>query len=555
MSETRDHAVVIGGSLAGLLAARVLGDHFDRVTLVERDRFPGSPDYRPGIAQSRHLHVLWNRGLELIEGWFPGAEKDLLGAGAHDVGVPADLLWLTSAGWRRRFEVTRLLTFSRGLLDWTIRTRLAADGRVRLLDGHEVAGLLASPGGDRIIGVEARERGSRSPVESLEADLVVDATGRGSKTPEWLAGLGYPAPKQTLVDPLLGYASRYYAIPAGFDPGWKALYLQADAPRGTRTGALFPQEGDRWIVSLFGMGADYPPTDEKGFLEFAASLRSPLLYEAIRDAEPLSPIVSYRRTANHRRHYERMRRWPGRYAVLGDAVCAFNPLYGQGMSVAAISAMTLDTCLRERAGLDEAARRFQRRVAKNAAGPWLIATGEDLRYGTTKGQKATVRTRVINRYVERVVALANVDPRVCARMVNVLGLTAPPESLFLPDVLWRAATKRARQPSGPDDLEGRQRPGDRRPRRRGLRLTIIGSRSADALGDGVVAATARVDPRPGEAAVAVAERPLEVRGGTAVAGPDGEGVAFELVGVVERAAVVTVVAGLDVVAGLGHQRS
>jgi 2-polyprenyl-6-methoxyphenol hydroxylase-like FAD-dependent oxidoreductase len=364
--------------------------------------------------------------------------------------VPADMLWLTSAGWRRRFESTRLLTFSRDLLDCTVRLRLAKTENLRLLAGHEVTGLLA--GGGAVTGVEVRERGTTGAGEPITADLVVDATGRVSKTPAWLERIGYPAVPETLIDPLLGYASRTYDVPSGFDPGWKALYLQADPPRGTRTGALFPQEGGRWIVSLFGAAEDYPPTDEDGFLEFAKSLRSPLLYEAIRDAEPLTPITSYRRTSNHRHHYERMSVWPKRFVVTGDALCAFNPLYGQGMTVAAKSALTLDACLRADEDLDRLARRFHRRAVKNAAGPWLVATGEDLRYSTTKGATAGVQTRILNRYVDRVQALANVDPRVCDRFIDVLALVAQPQSLFLPDVLWRAATVRTRPPSGPEDL-------------------------------------------------------------------------------------------------------
>ncbi|MFB4313781.1 NAD(P)/FAD-dependent oxidoreductase [Actinomadura sp. 21ATH] len=447
MSTPREHAVVIGGSLAGLLAARVLSDHFERVTLVERDRFPDEAAYRPGVAQGRHLHVLWNRGLEIAEQLFPGLEKELLAAGVPDIGVPSDLLWMTPGGWRRRFDVTRLLAFSRELLDHSVRARLADIANVEVLDGREVTGLLQAAPGGGVTGVEAREHGTRAAAEPLAGDLVVDATGRGSRAPEWLARLGFPEPAQTHVDPLLGYASRRYAIPAGFDPGWKALYLQADAPHGTRTGALFPQEGGRWIVSLFGMAGDYPPTDDEGFLEFARSLRAPHLYEAIRDAEPLTPITSYRRTANHRRHYEKLSRPPAGFVALGDSVCAFNPLYGQGMSVAAISALTLDAGLRR----GDSPARLARRIAGNAAGPWLIATGEDLRYATTRGAEAGLRTRAVNAYVARVVRLANVDRRACERMVGVLGLTAPPQSLFMPDVLWRAATRRVRPLDDPGE--------------------------------------------------------------------------------------------------------
>ncbi len=431
----RDHAVVIGGSLTGLLAVRVLTDHFDRVTLVERDRFPAGAAFRPGIPQSRHLHVLWTRGLELMEDFFPGLEKTLLGAGAAEIGVPADVLWLTAAGWRTRFDVTRLLTFSRPLLDWAVRSRLTADElSLDIMEGNEAVGLIAR--GHDVAGIELRSG------EAIATDLVVDATGRGSRAPAWLATLGYPSPPETLVDPLLGYASRYYAVPDGFDPGWKALYLQADPPATRRTGGLFPQEGGRWICSLSGAGRDYGPTDEEAFLRFAKGLRDPVLYEAIRDARPLSPITGFRRTANHRRHYERLPAWPKGFVVMGDAACAFNPIYGQGMSVAAISALALDDCLRDDA--DDLERRFQRRVARSGAGAWLVATGEDLRYRETEADPTRLSTRVINAYVDRVVAAANVDRRVCASLLDVLSLSSSPISLFSPAVLARVATRRLR---------------------------------------------------------------------------------------------------------------
>jgi flavin-dependent dehydrogenase len=458
--ETRDHAVVIGGSLAGLLAARVLTGHFGRVTIIDSDRFPESPELRPGVPQGHHLHVLWTRGIEIIEELFPGFVTQMRSGGAAEIGVPKDVLWLTAAGWRERFDVTRLLTFGRGLLDWTLWRRLSPD--LVGLAGHEVTALVAR--GNGVGGVMVRRRGERGPGEPLAADLVVDATGRRARTPEWLSRLGYPAPPETRVDPLLGYASRHYAVPPGFDADWKALYIQADPPAGKRTGGLFPVGEGRWMCSLSGAGRDYAPTDEEAFLDFAKGLRSPVLYEAIRDAEPLTPIMGFRHTANHRRHYERMPAWPERLVVLGDAACTFNPIYGQGMSVAALQAVALGDWLCGHTG----ARAFQRRVARAASGAWLVATGEDLRYAETEGSPVRLRTRVVNRYVSRVVAAADVDPRVCARLLDVLALRSAPPSLFRPAVLTRVLTSRTPAepfrpaplgPTGPRPPDGGVVPG------------------------------------------------------------------------------------------------
>jgi 2-polyprenyl-6-methoxyphenol hydroxylase-like FAD-dependent oxidoreductase len=438
----RDDAVVIGASMAGLLTARVLADHFSRVTLVERDRLPDGPAFRVGVPQSRHLHILLARGLEVIEQLFPGIEAELVAGGAVPVEWPRDALWLTPRGWSDRFDTgLRLLSASRELLEWGVRRRLAAIGTVRFLEGREITGPLADADGRQIEGVRLRTRppagGEAGAVEELRAGLVVDASGRTSRAPEWLAELGYERPAETKINSFLGYASRCYAIPAGFEADWRLVFLQGVPPANARGGGLFPIEGDRWIVTLAGAGGDYPPTDDEGFLAFARSLRSPILYEAIRRADPLTPIHGYRRTENQRRFYEKLARLPERFLVAGDAICAFNPIYGQGMTAAAQGALVLDRLLRERADDDpaELPLRFQREVAKVNAGAWLIATGEDLRYPTTEGGERTVGTRLIHRYLDRVIGAATRDETVNRAFLDVLQLVAPPTTLFKPRIL------------------------------------------------------------------------------------------------------------------------
>ncbi|MDX6743591.1 NAD(P)/FAD-dependent oxidoreductase [Actinocorallia sp. A-T 12471] len=445
--ESREHAIVVGGSMAGLLAARVLTDHFAQVTLLERDTYPDGPDDRPGVAQGRHLHVLWNHGLGLLEGLFPGLEREFVERGVPDLRLPADILWLTSQGWRKRFDgVSRLLTFSRGMLDHVVRARLFERENLTVRTGVEVTELTASRGNRVVTGVRWRERGAHAVAQSLEADLVVDATGRSSRAPEWLAKLGRPFPDETRIDPLLGYASRRFAVPEGFEADWRALYLQAGAPTHKRTGGLFPLEDGTWLCSLSGAGRDYPATDDDGFLAFARGLRHPVLYDAIKNAEPLTPIVSYRHTAGHRRHYERMRDWPAGFAAIGDSVCAFNPIYGQGMTVAARSALELGRMLAE----DRSTRWFQQRAKRAGAGAWLISTGEDRRYSDTQGPPVRAHTRALNAAVDHAVRAANVDPVVCGRLIDALGLGVEPTALFRPAMLRRiAASRSVPLPDGP----------------------------------------------------------------------------------------------------------
>jgi 2-polyprenyl-6-methoxyphenol hydroxylase-like FAD-dependent oxidoreductase len=453
------HGVVLGAGMAGLLAARVLADHFEQVTVVDRDRLPDRPGFRRGVPQSRHLHVLLGRGLECLEQLFPGFEAELATAGAPVV-EGSESLWLNAAGWCRRYRSPiRLLGASRELIEWQTRTRVTALDNVQLLEGLEAVSLLAGRGRDAVTGVRLRWRSGRAeatgPDTDVAADLVVDASGRGSHAPRWLAALGYQPPTQTSINSLLGYASRQYKIPAGFRADWRMLVINAKPPGNARSGALVPIEGGRWMVALIGAGRDYPPADDTGFLEFARGLRSPLLYETIKDAEPVSPIYSFRNTDNQRRHFERLRRWPEGFVVIGDASCSFNPIYAQGMTVTAMTAVALDHLLaehRRRAGADPSglARRLQRQVARTNAGAWTMATSEDLRYPWTEGARLDLPTRMMHRYADRVLEVANGNSKVNTAFVNVVNLRHPPTSLLRPRVLLPVLTRRRAPPlTGP----------------------------------------------------------------------------------------------------------
>ena len=322
----RGHAIVIGGSITGLLSARVLADHFQQVTVVERDLLLDAPEPRRGVPQARHVHVLLRRGLMILEQLFPGFVEELAEAGAPEVDWTADLVMYTPAGHAPRFPsglTTRAC--SRGLLEHRIRRRVAAHPRVTLLPEHEVSHLLPNGDRSRIIGVETGYRGEGEGSDRtsgpVQGDLVVDASGRSSRLPDWLGTLGYERPQETVVNSFLGYATCEYQFRAGFSPGWKVLFVRSRPPHGTRGGVVFPIENGRWLVNLAGAGVEVPPTDPSGFLEFAHSLIHPALYNAIVDAESIGKIGGYRRTENRFRRYDAMSRRPEGLIVLGDAVC------------------------------------------------------------------------------------------------------------------------------------------------------------------------------------------------------------------------------------------
>ncbi|HEU5369012.1 MAG TPA: FAD-dependent oxidoreductase, partial [Ktedonobacterales bacterium] len=258
-----------------------------------------------------------------------------------------------------------------------------------------------------------------------------------SRAPDWLTALGYAPPEETVINSFLGYASRYYQPPSDGRVDWKLLLLPRRPPTLKRGGAIYLLEGNRWIVTLSGGGKDYPPTDEAGFLGFARSLASPALYDAIKDAEPLSPIYGYRRTENRWRHYERLTRWPEGFIAVGDAVCAFNPVYGQGMSVAALGAELLEQMLRERSGSDLAglARQFQQALRNLTATPWQLATGADFRYEETEGGRPDRKARLSWRYGDAVRALAQDNRQVYQTFIEVAHLLKPPSALFRPSIV------------------------------------------------------------------------------------------------------------------------
>ena len=276
--------------------------------------------------------------------------------------------------------------------------------------------------------------------ETLSADLVVDASGRGSRAPQWLNSLGYGNMQETSVKIDVGYATRVYRCPAQPPANWKALLIWGMPPGDKRGGVIFPIQGGCWMVTLTGSLRDYPPNDEAGFLEFARSLAQPDLYEAIKDAEPVTPIAVYKYSANRWRHFEHMKRLPEGFIILGDATCSFNPVYGQGMSVAAVEARTLDRCLREQemfAGNNGTAgftRRFQQAIARDIKTPWLLATGEDLRYPGAQG-KRSLSARLLNRYMRRIIELTASDPDMAATLLRVRNLLKPLSTLFRPRII------------------------------------------------------------------------------------------------------------------------
>lgn len=426
---SRRHAIVIGSGLAGLCAARVLADHFEQVTVVERDAPSGETEPRKGAPQGGQAHALLKRGEHILERLFPGFVDEIEARGAHLFDFGRGVRWLHHGVWKARFDSRfPVHVQTRPLVEGRVRARLEADPRVAFRYGVAVESLTMAA--RRVDGVVLRGAGGAR--ETLAADLVVDASGRGSRLPQWLAALGFTPPSEDRFDLDLGYATRVYEAPAGFEPEWRALLIYGQPPHQTRTGFLFPVEGGRWMVTLLGYMGDHPPTDEAGFERFAASLPSDELSRAIARARPLGPVRRYRFTHSCQRRYDRLRDLPDGVIALGDAVCSFDPVFGQGMTMAARNAELLERHLR-RGRLRP--RRWFASLRRLNLVPWLLAATEGLRFPQLAGCRPP-GLGLLQGYCRRVFRLCAHDRAVYRRFLRVLQMVSGPWILFHPRVLW-----------------------------------------------------------------------------------------------------------------------
>jgi 2-polyprenyl-6-methoxyphenol hydroxylase-like FAD-dependent oxidoreductase len=427
------HAIVLGGSWAGMLAAHELSRHVDRVTIVERDILPEGPEHRKGLPQARHAHVLWSGGARIVDSMLPGTTDELLAAGARRVGFHSDFATLTSHGWQHRFDPTQyVIMCGRALLDSVVRKRVFAGERITVRQGTEALQLAGD--GKRVTGVKVRDVDSGA-LETLEADLVLDATGRASRLKHWLSALGVPPVEEDIVDAGIGYATRLFQAPPGVTAGFPAINLAADH-RETRPGTfgiLYPYEGGRWLATMSSTRGAPLPANEDEFLPFARNLRHPLVADLIETAEPLTGVFGSHVGANRRLYPERHQDWPERLVVFGDSVAAFNPIYGHGMSSAARSAVALGEQVTRGEFGPGFTRRVQQAISTAVDDPWIMAASRDIVYVDCRTQVSDPRltggATARQRFADMVAAKATRAPAVCEVVTNVMALAAPQSEL------------------------------------------------------------------------------------------------------------------------------
>lgn len=444
INDSGDHAVVLGASMAGLLSARVLAGVYRRVTIVERDPLPEGSLDRKGVPQARHAHALLARGVQVLNELFPG----LLDKMAAD-GVPqnrgADQTWSEFNGhvMCRTGALRDHPNFqpSRPYLEARIREEVRGMPNVVIRDDCAALGPVASASRDRVTGVRVASGGGLE--EILVADLVVDATGRGGRAPTWLRELGYDAPEEEDLAVDLMYTSRRVRLRPGA-LGSVRLVLIATTPQRPRGILLVEQEHDHFTMTVGGYAGHHAPTDHEGFLAYSESVAPEFVSTALRDAQWLDDPRQHRYPASRRRYYERLRRFPAGLLVVGDAMCSFNPLFGQGMTVATLEAVTLRDILA--AGRDNLAGRYFAAAGKHIDAPWQMAVSSDR---AQLGLPQPVAERIAGGYVRRLQAAAAHDPVLAAQFFYVVGLLKPPAALFKPAVVLRVLAGNLRRSPSP----------------------------------------------------------------------------------------------------------
>ncbi|MFN8527349.1 MAG: FAD-binding monooxygenase [Anaerolineae bacterium] len=429
---TREHAIVLGGSLGGLFAAVVLAKHYQRVTIIERDLVHDEPESRKGQPQNQHLHGMLEPVLRFIQARMPGVEQALIDGGAIYGDWTDVVRWYYVGGYKVESPVgIHGMAISRPFLEWQVRRYVTQLPNVTLCDGTTVEGLITDESRSCVTGVRISAAGI---ADTLTGDLVIDTTGRGSQSPKWLTAIGYDAPEVEEVKIRLSYATREYKRDPKLDPGRGLIALFHEPPAAYGGGYLAAIEADRWIVTGSTYGAPFT-TDEQDYLDHMQHLPTPDIYNIVSRAEPISDVRVFRFPADRRLRYERLKRFPAGYLVMGDAVAIVNPVYGQGMSGAALQAEVLDRVM-SRKPRPDLWRAYFRGISKVIDRPWRLTVGEDFRNPITEG-KMPIGTRLLNRYVTMVQRATTRDPMVYRQFLKVMHLLEPATILIQPQIVWR----------------------------------------------------------------------------------------------------------------------
>lgn len=434
-------AIVIGGSIAGLLSAKVLSDEFDEVLIVERDTIAASAAERTGVPQSPQPHILLAQGYRLLKDFFPNLDSSLQQAGAVPIDWGQDFHYFAFGDWcATTANPTGLDSFSctRPLLETALRQQVEQISNVKRLSPYRVEGLVGDA--EKVTGVRCRQSKNKADEQFFQADLVLDASGRSTNAIKWLGNLRATSPKSEKIDAKLGYATARYRIPNSWSEDWKVMLIAHKPPENTQLGYLARVENNELIATLGGYCQEYPPLEEKAFLEAAKQLPDDAFYQAIAQLKRISDIKAYRSTANRLYHYEQLDNLPKGFIAIGDAVCALCPAYGQGLTTSAISATVLQDWLSNHSHIEETLA-FQKKLAKQIQPAWDVATKNDSGFLQPKGhQKKNLVGRLLAAYMQKLVAKTHTDSDLTLKLTRVTHMVDSPAVLLHPKMILKALT-------------------------------------------------------------------------------------------------------------------
>jgi 2-polyprenyl-6-methoxyphenol hydroxylase-like FAD-dependent oxidoreductase len=418
-----------------LFAAAALSEFAD-VTIVERDLLPDGPTARRGTPQAMHAHLLWSGGVQALNDLLPGSVDEVVARGGRLAHIMGDMVSRApNEVWFRRFLAThhRNLVCSRNLLDAVLRKHVLADKRITLRQGTTAQELVGDA--TRVTAIRVR---SGNEETTLQADLTIDASGRGSRTPQWFEAMSLPRPAERKVDAGVSYATRIFRAPEpAADLPFPLINVQANPAKAPgQGGILLPVEDGQWIVTLAGTRGGEPSSAPEEFRDFALGLGDPIIGELLENAEPLGDVATTHSTANHRRYYEKVKRWPDGFVVLGDAIASYNPVYGHGLTVAVQCALAMRAVLRgTHITAPGTAKRIQRTAARPVSAAWDLAVGQDALYPGATDTPITAMERLLARYVDRAVETGATNPRAMNALLDVMSLEKGPTRLFSYDML------------------------------------------------------------------------------------------------------------------------
>ncbi len=437
MKTNRIHATVVGGSMAGLIAARVLSNHFEKVTIIEKDIVNNEPETRKGQSQTKHIHLLLVQAMNTLSHYFPDLKEELLANGALELDVGNDYNWYSYGGIKKKGKTgITALTMSRPLLEYHVKKGVVSMGNIVIQDNTKVKEIHIKNNVVRALSIE--KEGKR---EELKTDFIVDASGRGSKSFKWLKQHGYEIPQESKIKIDITYVTVLFKRKkVALGQKLEVISYSPEAPKEKLGVVMMPIEDDRWVLTLIGMRGAIPPQNDQELIMFLKKLPIKGIYDIVSETDRLTEFMVYKYPNSVRRHYEKLKNFPGSYIVLGDTISSFNPMYAQGMASSIFQAKILDEVLGQITSNDHIFKPYISKVTKIIEALWTAGAYEDFKYPETEGKKP-IAANLVNNYMKTLQKAANNDAELFKEILEVAGFLKPGMKLFRPKILWKVFRK------------------------------------------------------------------------------------------------------------------